>query len=512
MAQLDNFSGGLNLRLAPHLIAISEAQVYTNVDNTSGTLKPINKPTDENMSIGKYFINFNNTWVSSSTYKNYVKFQRRLYYTDNIGKPQKSVDGVTWQNLGIDKPTITPTITSDGSGVITGVYNYCYTYYNSADGTESQPSIYSNSLTVSSNSIKVTYSASPDPQVDKIRLYRLGGNLTAMTLIIEVTNSTSSYVDNIGDLQVNGFVLDSFNYAPAPTGLSYLTESNAMFFGIIESKLYYSAIGYVNYWSPFNFIEFNDTLTGIGAISNGLLVFTKSRTYLVTGTSPTTLSRYLLSAGQGCIDHKSIAFARNTLLWVSQDGICASSGGLINVLSRKKLGNLNINSISDAEVCDGVYYVAYGGSILAYDTRFAIASYTSSQTDGEVFKIISQNIDSFANQLHNDTLYYSLNGKLYSLLTSNIPTTLTYKSPRISDGQISNLKNYKTVYVRCFGALTIMIYIGGKLVATRDINESTSEILIPSESRLGYYIEFEITGTGELLELQYIVEGRQNGR
>ena len=512
MAQLDNFSGGLNTRLAPHLINISEAQIYTNIDNSTGSLKPINDSTNENVVIGKYFINFKNAWVSSNTYKNYIKFQERLYYTDNIGKPQKSTDGINWQNLGIDKPSITPTISLDGSGILTGTYSYCYTYYNSVDGTESQPSTYSSNIVASSNTISIAYTASSDTQVDTIRIYRLGGNLTKMTLVVEVSNSTSSYADNIGDLNVNGYVLDSFNYAPAPTGLSYLTESNAMFFGTIGSKLYYSAVGYVNYWSAFNFIEFNDTLTGIGAVGNGLLVFTKSRTYIVSGTSPSTLSRYLLSAGQGCIAHKSIAFARNTLVWVSKEGICASSGGLITIVSRLKLATLNISSINDAEVCDGVYYVAYNGAILAYDTRFAISSRVTSQNEGEVFKIINQNVDSFSNLLHNDTLYYSLNGRLYSLLTSSTPMVLTYKSPRISDGQISNLKNYKTVYVRCFGSLIIKIYIGGILVATRSIDENTSEILIPSESRLGYYIEFEITGTGELLELQYIVEGRQNGR
>jgi len=512
MAQLDSFNGGLNTRVAPHLIGKSEAQIYTNVDSTSGSLKPLKDSTNENVTIGKYFINFKNTWVSSPTYKDYIKFQERLYYTDNVGKPQKSTDGITWYNLGIDKPMVTPTISLDGSGVLTGTYRYCYTYYNSSDGTESQPSTYSSEVISNLNSIKVAYTASTDVQVDTIRIYRLGGNLTKMTLVVEVTNSTSNYVDNLGDLNVNGFILDSFNYAPAPTGLKYLTESNAMFFGVVGSTLYYSDVAYVNYWSAFNFITFNDTLTGLGAVGNGLLVFTESMTYIVSGTSPKTLSRYLLSTNQGCVAHKSIAFAKNTLVWISQEGICASSGGLIKVVSREKLGKLNITNVIDAEVCDGIYYVAYNDKILCYDTRFAAISALTTQASGEVFRYIEQKVDSFCNLLYNDTLYYSLNGNLYSLLTSTNSLSFVYKSPKLSDGQISNLKNYKTFYVRCIGNLVINIYINSKLVATRTIDETTSEMLVPSEDRLGYYIEFEITGSGELLELQYIVEGRQNGR
>ena len=39
--KLTNFSGGINSREEPHLLGINEAVVYSNIDNTGGSLKPI---------------------------------------------------------------------------------------------------------------------------------------------------------------------------------------------------------------------------------------------------------------------------------------------------------------------------------------------------------------------------------------------------------------------------------------------------------------------------------------
>ena len=141
--QLNQFSGGLNIRLAPHLINVNESQVYTNVDNTSVSLKPVRGDTDEGQEVFKYMFNFNDRWVSSKDYRTYQEFQEKLYYSDGVGIPQKTVDGVNWQNLGIEGPTLNPETIIDGSGVLNGTIQYCFTYYNSIDGTESKPSEYS---------------------------------------------------------------------------------------------------------------------------------------------------------------------------------------------------------------------------------------------------------------------------------------------------------------------------------------------------------------------------------
>ncbi len=508
MAQLNQFNGGLNTRLAPHLINVNEAQVYQNIDNSSVSLKPLKQDTNENKTVYPYMYNFKDSWVSSSTYRTYQEFQEKLYYSDGIGVPQKSSNGTTWQNLGIKEPLDKPivSIANDGAtppidlvGVLDGTIQYCYTYYNIVDGSESAPSGYSNEVVVVDKQIDVTVVKSTDSQVTNIRLYRLGGDLVAMQLVLELSNANQTYTDNIADLDIDGHVLDSFQNQQAPTGLSYLTETNAMLFGAKDDKLYYSDVAYVNSWSSFNFIDFDADITGIGAVPNGLLVFTKYKTYIVTGTSPITLSKYLISSNQGCIEHRTICFASNTLVWVSTDGVCMSKGSDIIVISRDKLGKLMLANISDAVVYDEVYYLAYKNEVLAVDFRF-----------GTIFRKIDVRADGF--HIYNDILYYSDDNTLYSYQTSDEYRLLTYKSPKLSDGQISNLKNYKTFYVNCIGSLDLKIYIDGTLVTEQTIDDTTSEVLVPQLKRQGYYVEFELSGKGELLELQYIMEGRQNGR
>lgn len=502
MAQLNDFSGGLNLRKAPHVINSNESVICSNVDTASLNLKPLKAPTDEVQDVFEFNINFLGTWVSSSSYKTYQEFQQKLYYSDKNGKAQKSSDGVTWYNLGIEKPTVKPTHSLVSSGNLTGTYQYCYTFYNSSDGTESQPSEFSDELEATAEKITISGKGSSDLQVDKVRVYRLGGNLTTMSLVVEVDNPgnvNGSYTDNISDIDILGNVLDSYQNGVPPTGISYLTEHNAMFFAAKDDKLYYSDIAYVNNWSAFNFIDFDFEITGLGSVPNGLLVFTKYKTYIVTGTSPTTLSKYLLSGNQGCLEHRTISFSDNTLLWLSSDGVCASNGGSIQVISRDKLVKPTYTIIKDSVVYDDVYYLSVDDFILCIDMRF-----------GKIIRTIDISTDGF--EVYNDILYYSKDGKLYSLFTNDNDLELEYKSPKLADGQLSNLKNYKTLYISCEGLLEFKVYIDDLLVATKNIDSSTREVLIPQLRRQGYSIQFYAKGQGTIDEIQYIVEGRQNGR
>ena len=493
------FNGGLNTRLAPHLIGAADSVVNENVDISKGALSPLKADTDESQLVDKSMVYFNGQWVSSTDDLDYVEFQEKLYYSDGSGRPQKSSDGTTWYNLGITKPSAAPTVATGGAGVLDATYQYCYTYYNVNDGTESQPSTYSVEIVPALQSVNVAVVASSDAQVTNIRVYRIGGDLTAMTLVEEIANTTATYNDNLGDLAVDGHLLDSSGNKEAPTGLKYLTETNAMFFGAVGDKLYYSDIAYVNYWSAFNFIDFPSEITGLAVTQNGGLVFTAYETYIVTGNSPATLSKYLLSANQGCLLHKSIKYSNNTAVWLSSDGICSSQGGEIVVSSRDKLGKLSLSNPKAAIVYDDVYYLSHDGGTLALDFRFRLA-------------MVNLDVSPEGWHINDDTLYYSLDGDLYSLGTSVSNKELTYRSGNISEGSLSNLKNYKVIYTHSSGTLTLTVYIDDILVSTKILAEGSTEILVPQDKRLGYYISFGLTGTGTLNELEYKVEGRQNGR
>ncbi len=498
--QITQFYKGLNTRTEPHLIASEEGVIYKNIDNQTLALKPLKQDEDQAISVANSLYYFNSQWLSSTEDRDYVEFQTNLYYSNGISQPQKTSDGTTFFNLGIVKPAAAPTTVLGGTGNLTGTYQYAYTYYNVNDGTESQPSEYSADLVTASETVDVTVVASTDPQVTNIRLYRIGGNLVSAVLVVELTNTSQTYNDNIADIDVIGTALASANYKEAPSGLSFLTEFNTMLFGALDSKLRYSDIAFVNYWSDFNFIDFDEPITGLGPTANGLIVFTANKTFIVTGNSPDTLSKYLVSARQGCKLHKSIQYVKNTLVWVSNDGICATTGGEIQVVTQGKLGKVNLQPI-DSAIYDNEYYLQLSDRVLVSDFRY----------DSLYFK----DLDIVSTSLHYastlDALYYSFSSSLYEVYGATTDRTIHFKSGWLTEGVLSNRKNYNNLYCYSTGTIQLMIYIDSILVQTIDLVEGFNDVLIPTDSRYGYYLEYEVIGTGTFLELEFTVEGRQDG-
>jgi len=498
--QISDFSGGLNTRLAADKLGINEAQVYTNIDNSAASIRPI-KGSTEVQDIDKYFTYYEagEEFISSSSETSFVEYRDILYRTNLNSYPTK-YNGTSTYRLGIVAPTNTLTLTDIGAGVLDGTYTYVYTYYNSSDGTESEPNKVSNEIVVNLKNITISgFIASSDPQVDFIRLYRVGGALTAYTLVTEKANDTSSYVDNNADIDVAGnHVLDSYTYKEAPNNLKYLTEAYAMLFGAVDDKLYYSDIGKPNIWPATNFLDFEGAITGIGPVQNGLLVFTKYKTYIITGNSPTTFSRYLLSSEQGCISHYTIQFTSNTLIWLSLDGLCTSAGGAIEVITLPKLGKVSLTGVNNAQVYDRAYYLSHDAGILIFDFRY---------------NTIVRTMDTIVGWLgyFKDTLYSYNNAKLHSMFTGT-NLTYTYKSPILTEGSYSNLKKFKDIYIKYNGDIIVLIYIDGVLVNTKVLTGNSCYDLKTISASNGYGMEIEITGTGEVSEIEFKALGRQNGR
>lgn len=611
---LNDFSGGLNTRVSPHLIQPNQGQVYTNVDNASGSLKSVKGPVATGVGVTGYFTYYwaATQWVSRATKSDFIEYKDLLYIsngTDDI----EVFDGATSGTLGIIGPTnildveelpigtVTITDITDTTGlsqtvnykyklvinstlassnlyrdysytipynsgiiravqftlsnldasivtlgdavtlyreyegeyrlVYSGVYangmtitdndiniganakletsllentvSYVYTYFNSTSGIESKPSLPSNDVNMTAKVTGITLSA--DPAVDAIRLYRIGGGLTSYTLVDTLSNATQAYIDYNATLDIAGnWVLDSINNDLPIAGLQYITEAYAMLFASKGTRLYYSEIAKPYAWPAFNYIDFDTEITGIGAVSNGLLVFTKYKTYIVTGNSPASFSKYLLNGEQGCVAHSTIQFADNTLVWVSTDGICASSGGKVELLSMPLIGKLTYLEIYNAAILDNVYYLslrtATGHRLLALDFRYnKIIRYIDNGNSGTY--IVSTR----------DNLYQFYNSNIQRLLDGS-DLTIDYKSPILTEGKYSNYKTYKDFYIKYNGTFTLKIYIDNTLVLTKALSGDAVYNAKSLGLSKGYGLEFVITGTGEISEIDYEVVGRQNGK
>jgi hypothetical protein len=381
----------------------------------------------------------------------------------------------------------------DDMGQVFGTVQYTYTFYNPATGRESGPAIPSPPRDTLGYGAMIleNMQVSSDPTVSHKRIYRVGNNLTRFSLVATIPNATTTYLDTVGDGQIPGTLLPTETWLPAPAGLNNLVTSNAMLFGSVGSKVVYSMIGEPESWPAFNFITFETTVTALAVVHYGIIVTTASKTFLITGTGPESLAVFPLSADQGCVHMNSMQTFKGAAIWVSKTGICMSSGNDVQIISKEKLGTLAITPVSSAFAGE-VYYVATSGIIYAYDFGF-----------GGIFKTYTVSAMSQYLTKKDDWLYMFKASLIRQAFVGN-SMSMNYVSPIFSEGAFTENKIYKKIYIYAKGDIIIDIYINGENVLTKTLTGEKSHVaLVPAGNMRGAYIQFEINGTGEVLEIEY---------
>lgn len=376
-------------------------------------------------------------------------------------------------------------------GPLKGTYQYVYTYYNAALGLESGPSpLSAESKLFGSMTVTGTFLSS-DPQVTHVRLYRVGGRLAEFTRVAQFAVGVPNYSDTIRDADVEGTILGTEIYDAAPVGLKYLTESYAVLFAAVGNTVRFTPVGVPHAWPDEYVLQYDAPVTGLAAVANGVLVFTKYKTHIVTGTGPTSLSSQLLSADQGCISHDSVQTRAGAAIWASTDGLCTSSGDLVTVITKDKLGKIALTPV-DSLVFDEVYYCLNDtGELLAFDLRYT-----------PIFKQLTLGISALAKG--NDVLYGWADGKLHELFASTALEEFSWRSPRFIEGRATENKLYKKVYIYSKGSIILEVYINDSLVISKTLaTEDGHVIQVPQELQRGFFIQFAIRGTGEVYELEY---------
>ncbi len=378
-----------------------------------------------------------------------------------------------------------------------GTYQYALTFYNSATGVESAASPLTSELVLTEGG-GVSFVGLPiSTSADKKRLYRVGGALSNLALVATINADVTTYTDRIADNLIDGRILTSADYYPAPSNLSYIEHSAGMVFGAAGATLRFTPIGKPDAWPLSYAISFESVITGLAEVANGLLVFTSTKTYLITGTGPTTLARQLVDSKQGCVAAQSIQKLAGAALWLSTDGICTSNGGPAQVVSRDKLGKLSLAPVNSA-LFDDSYYLA-----LANGTVFVL-----SLAYGPIFKTLDLGVVTITTGL--DTLYGWRNGKLFKLFASSSLLDFEYLSPRFIEGRATEAKTYKKLYFFAKGDIMVDVIIDDVVVlAGRKLDSGrATQVQPPQEQQRGYYIQFRVYGKGELLELEYTAERR----
>jgi hypothetical protein len=383
-------------------------------------------------------------------------------------------------------------------GGLKGTYQYALTFFNSIDGTESAP-VLSAEFEVDWGTATVSnLEVATDPQVNQRKLYRIGGNSTAFTLVEILDNIVVSYIDSAKDEDLEGSLMQSEQNFPPVANLHWLMESYAMMFAADVDKLRFTPIGEPDYWPQTYFLDFPRPITGLAKTPIGILVFNTYETWLVTGTGPLSLTQQLLTGSQGCINGDTVVNMESSALWASTDGVCMSNGGQVGVITDDKMSKLHMTDSVNAIVYDERYHIL----MLELGTTLVL------DLARQVIKYVNYDIRSLNKA--NDILYGYNDGYLYELEASTEPMLMQYSSPKYIGRGYTVPKTYKNFYMYSEGEVSIEIFIDD--VLAQDVTHTTTgnhQVKIPTVNTRGYALQFHILGYGSVIEVQW-EEGNAN--
>ncbi len=370
VAELNDFTGGINTVTAPYLIAKNEATALVNVDIRRGGLVSASSLLKYQDLSHKYWFQFIGKVYQYDALRSNVIWNNTWYWADGA-KTGKKLPNEYDMSLGIDTPTQVPKLTEEttiSEGHLTGTLRYCYTFYDSVHGVESAPSPLSAYMTVENSAIKIDNLEAVPTNADSYRLYRIGGYLPYFQLVAEITSDT--YIDNLDETEIDGRKLQTIRNGPPPSGINYFTELGGRLYGATGNRLYYSALGNPDSWYVYDYILFKDTIFGIAKTPAGLLVMGNTWTAVLEGNQPNNFRLRMLSEELGCKGHSSIAYIGNYAIWLSGHGIVRSNGFSIELITKNKIEKVSDIDPISAATLNSVYYLAYAPGLYPSNTLY----------------------------------------------------------------------------------------------------------------------------------------------
>lgn len=261
---------------------------------------------------------------------------------DGSTVPKKTTDGTTWTQLGITAPAA-PTLTAvaGGSLVAAHVYEVSYAYKDDALAHTSNATATTQVTPAGANlTIRVSHTASADPQVDKIKIYvrDVTAGETVRRLSATVTNATTTT-----DITTNNW--DAQEEAPSDH-----TVAEAMAFGVVwknrwwgrdalvGNRLRFSQIFQNQSW-PANFyvdipFERGESATLFVPLGDVLVVFGYTKFYLIIGTTSLDFEvRPALGGQTGAFGPRAGDVIENGVVHAGASGVYLFNGANDELLS-----------------------------------------------------------------------------------------------------------------------------------------------------------------------------------
>ncbi len=177
------------------------------------------------------------------------------------------------------------------------------------------------------------------------RIYRsnTGSTDTVFQFLDEIPFSNTAYVDT-KDPAYLAEVLPSTSWVGPPDDDSFLYPdgpmqgliemANGVFAGFTGNRLCFSEPFLPHAW-PIEYRKtVEDTIVGLGAVSNGVFVLTEGKPYFFSGNDPSTMSGTQIDFAQACINVDSIVDMGDAIYYAGPDGLCSVSTTSAEILTR----------------------------------------------------------------------------------------------------------------------------------------------------------------------------------
>lgn len=365
--KIDKFSGIIP-RTAPTQLEGNQAQLANNIRITSQELRSWKEKTKVFQcttpgvrSIYKLYNNItgDSRWLEWATDVDIIQgpvadlTESRIYYTGD-GEPKKTnwvlatTSGTgsapfpdSWLYMGVPNPVGAPTLVASGTTAPTEDRAYVYTYVSTFGSVkeESGPSPAA-TVTVATTGATVTvsgFTAAPTTgyNITHRRIYRtiVGATSVTYSFVTEIPVATTSFVDNL-TVQQLGEPLPSLFYEPPPSDLKGLVSmANGMTAGFRSNEVWFSEPYLPHTWPSGYMVSVDSEIVGLGVYDTSVVVLTKNRPYILTGTNPESMSQVKLPLNQPCVSKRSIASDQYGVLYASPNGLVSIGTGQQDIVT-----------------------------------------------------------------------------------------------------------------------------------------------------------------------------------
>ena len=335
----------------------------------------------------------------------------------------------------------------------------------------------------------------------KKRIYRIatGTSASEYLFVAEVTYATTSFTDTTVDVQLSE-PLTTTNHLPPPNDdltvnpsgplKSLVQHPQGFLVGHTGRTLCFSEPYLPHAWNPNNQITVPSDIIGLCAFSQGILVATKRRPYLLSGNAPSSMDIVPFENEQACTSDRSIVEVGGGVIFASHDGLVAVSGGQAVLITEKHF---------DRET----WARFYPSSIHAYclDTRY-IGFYTSSDNliqGGFVYETTTGRFSELTDYAQagfvdpEDDILYLVQGTDLKQFERGDLLEYTWKSGEIRLHDSILFQRYK---IEADHNVSMRIQIDGEDFYARTVLDSASGLL-PSGMR-GEVFTIQVKGSGSV--------------